>query len=84
MRATTVRVRPETRAVLEELAQSSGASVSEVVDRAVDDLRRRQFLEGLAEDFARLRANPEGWQAELEERNEWECTLADGLEPSFP
>lgn len=79
MRATTVRVRPETRAVLEELAESSGASVSELVERAVDDLRRRQFLEGLAEDFERLRADPERWQAEIEERAEWECTLADGI-----
>lgn len=80
MKATTVSVRPETRAVLEDLAQSSGASVSEVVDRAVDDLRRRQFLEGLAEDFERLRADPESWQAEIEERAEWDCTLADGLD----
>ena len=80
MRSSTVRVKEETRAVLKELAQHSGQTIPEVVERAVDDLRRRRFLEGLAEDFERLRADPVAWEEELEERKAWDCTLQDGLD----
>jgi hypothetical protein len=37
-------------------------------------------LEGLAQDFARLKADPLAWQAELEERAVWDATLSDGLD----
>ncbi len=30
--------------------------------------------------YAALRNNSEAWQAELEEREAWDITLADGLE----
>lgn len=51
-----------------------------ILDRAIEEYRRRQFLEGLRADFAALRRDPKAWQEELNERKEWDSTLGDGLE----
>lgn len=57
---------------MQALAQQHGATVVEVVHLAVDALERRDFLEGLGEDYRRLRDDPEGWGAYLRERREWD------------
>jgi hypothetical protein len=42
---------------------------------------RELFLKQANEDYARLKKeDPEGWKELLEERKEWEVTLADGLD----
>jgi hypothetical protein len=66
--------------ILCELAKETGKSPNEVLERALDDYCRRVFLEGLSADFARLKADPEAWAEELEERKRWEATLMDGLD----
>ncbi len=53
----------------------------EVLDKALDDFRRKVFFEGLAADYAALKAEPEAWAEELAERKLWETTLMDGLDP---
>lgn len=45
----------------------------------VRDVKRQDFLEGLAADFTALRNDPDAWQEEQAERAAWDCTLADGL-----
>jgi len=42
--------------------------------------RRQCFLEGLNSDFAALREREAEWQDELDERELWDQTLADGLD----
>lgn len=79
--ATTVRISTQTHRVLQELARDSGEAMAAIVDRAIDDYRRKQFLEGLAADFAALKRDPEAWKEELEERAIWDRALADGLDP---
>jgi len=44
------------------------------------DPRRREFLRGLADDFTVLRAREGTWHDEIQERLEWDHTLADDLE----
>ena len=51
-----------------------------VLDRAVEVYRRQSFLDALNADFTALRAKPDEWEEEMEERKLWEQTLADGLE----
>jgi hypothetical protein len=51
-----------------------------IFDHVVEAYRRRCFLEALNTDFAALKAQPEEWAAEVEERKLWEQTLADGLD----
>ncbi len=50
-----------------------------VLDHAVSAYRRTIFLEKLNEDYAALRADPQAWSEEMEERNLWEHSLSDGL-----
>ena len=63
---------------LAELARQDGKSLQSVIDRAIETYRRQRFLEGLHNDFAALRNDPDAWQAEKEERAAWDAALADG------
>jgi hypothetical protein len=75
-----MRVSAATHRKVKELAARRGTSMQEVVEEAVEQLRRQRFLEEANQAFAALRANPEAWAEEQEERALWEVTLADGLE----
>jgi hypothetical protein len=78
MAARILRIRRATHAKLRELAKEEGATVQEVLERAVEAYRRDRFLKDLAEDFAALRANPKAWAAEVAERKAWSTMrLAD-------
>lgn len=79
MASGTVRIRPETHEKLRKLADESGESMPDTLERAVDALYRREFLRGLADDYARLKADPKNWADELKERKLWDRTLGDGL-----
>lgn len=76
-----VRVSEQTRDRLRELATKDNESLQTVVDRAVEDYRRRRILEETNAAYAALRADPVDWQAELDERRLWDSTLMDGLDP---
>jgi hypothetical protein len=80
MSSRTVRISPQTHAKLKELAEQAGLPMPAVLERAVDEYERRKFLEGLNEDFARLRSDPKAWADELAERALFEGTLMDDLE----
>ena len=80
MSTVTVRIKKDTHRSLRELATHSGRTLPEVLEEAVETLRRQSFLEGLAGDFEALRNDPEAWQDELEERAAWDGTLRDDLE----
>ena len=72
---TTVRVRRPDSERLQSLAKDRHTTVIEVLHSAIDALERQEFLRGLSEDYQRLREDPERWQEQLAERQEWD-TLA--------
>ena len=76
---TTVRVKEETRAALRELANQTNQSMQDVLARAVELYRRERILEETNAAYAALRADPQHWQEEQQERAAWDATLADGL-----
>lgn len=80
MSSATVRISPRAHQALKELAKVTGEPMPAVLDRAIEDFRRRVFLEGLSQDFAELRADPKRWEEEQSERKTWDAALADGLE----
>jgi len=51
-----------------------------LVHKAVSEYRRRQILEAGNLANAALRAEPAALAEELEERDAWDVTLADGLD----
>jgi hypothetical protein len=46
----------------------------------VEELRRKHFLYGMAEDFEALRVRESTWVEENEERDAWDSTLGDDLD----
>ncbi len=68
--------------ILQELAEKTGQSMTDVLDKALDAYRRKLFFEQLNAGYAKLRADPQAWADELEERKLWDATLMDGLDPS--
>lgn len=81
MAGATVRVTEETRETLRELASRTGEPMQAILQRAVEDYRRRWFFDELNRAFAALRADPQAWAEELAEREAWDATIADGLDP---
>jgi len=80
MSTVTVRIHQHTHRSLREIASRTGRSMPEILDQAVEELRRQSFLQGLAEDFTALREDPQAWQEELEERAAWDGVLRDDLD----
>lgn len=75
-----VRITPEAHRTLKVMARHSGQSMPEILDHAIEQYRRRCFLEGLQADFAALKSKPKDWKQEQAERRAWDATLADGQE----
>jgi len=71
-----------TQKTLCALADRTGRSVEAILDQAVEDYRRKLFFQGLAADYAALKADPAAWEEELAERRLLEGTLMDGLDPT--
>ncbi|HEX2163088.1 MAG TPA: toxin-antitoxin system protein [Thermoanaerobaculia bacterium] len=80
MTTVTVRILESTHRCLREIAASTGRTMPEIVEEAVESLRRQRFLLGLADDFAALRTRPEEWKEELAERAAWDATVGDDLQ----
>jgi predicted transcriptional regulator len=80
MTTTTIRVSFHTRALLQELAQTSGRSMQAVLEQALEQYRRQQLLDATNAAYAAIHAAPETWADLKEERLAWDQTLVDGLE----
>jgi hypothetical protein len=80
MGTQTVRISKRTHQELVELSRQAGESMSDLIARAVEELRRKLLFEKANAAYAALRSDPSAWEEEIEDRNLWEGTLADGLE----
>lgn len=80
MAGTTVRISEEVHGRLHRLATERRASMNAVIESALTEYERKLFWSKTATEFQELRNNPKAWKAELEEREAWDVTLADGLE----
>jgi hypothetical protein len=61
------------------MAREDGQSMQDVLDSAIERLRRERFLHGANADFQALKRDPKAWNGELRDREIWEQTVADGL-----
>lgn len=78
MPSMTVRIDEVSRQTLRELAERRGESMQEVLATAIEEYRRRHFLETANSAFAALRKQPKAWKQEKQERKAWDRTLRDG------
>jgi predicted transcriptional regulator len=81
MAMPTVQISDASHRLLQELAEKTGQTMTEVLDKALDAYRRKVFFEQLNAGYAALRADPEAWAEHEAERKLWDATLMDGLEP---
>ena len=76
----TTRISQEARKILRELSEEENCTMQEIIDKALEEYRRKQFLEKSNQAYAKLRQNQEEWQEEKREREAWDNTQADGLD----
>lgn len=81
MSAPTVRITEESHQILKNLADQTGQTMMEVLDKALDAYRRKLFFEELDAGYAELRADPKAWAEHIAERKQWDATLMDGQAP---
>ncbi len=72
MSSTTVRISSATKSTLKVLSERTHRRMQEIVDEAIEQYRRRLFLDEANEGFAQLHADEERWAEELQERAAWD------------
>jgi predicted transcriptional regulator len=77
---STVTISNTSYQALAELSAISGKPIPTVLEEAIEQYRRQQFLTAANQAYIALRDRSEAWQEELEEREAWDITLKDGLE----
>jgi hypothetical protein len=75
-----LRVGNGTHQTLKQLAQRTGESMQAVLDKALEEYRRKQFFQELGGAFAAMQSVPSNWESELAEREAWADTLKDNLD----
>lgn len=81
MSTPAVPISDASHEILKELVEQTGLSMAVILDKALDEYRRKVFFERLNAAYAALRADPAAW-AELEaERRSMAGSLMDGLDP---
>lgn len=78
-RTPNVRISPHTHRLLRQLAEEEDSSMQSILDAALERYRRERFLRGANADYEALKGDHEAWKKELQERQAWETTLADGI-----
>lgn len=67
--AATIRLKPQTHKAFKATASLTGESLQDALDNAVQERRRRLYLEGLSADYAAFLKDPKG-SVDLDEENE--------------
>jgi hypothetical protein len=80
MQTQTVIISESAHQLLQQLADLEKTSTEVVLDRALEVYRREVFLRQANVAFANLKSDEEAWREELEERELWDNTVADGAE----
>ncbi len=74
----TTRISDQGLLTLRQLAELSSQSRPEILDEALEDLRRKRFFQQFNQQYAALQADAAAWGEEQTERRLWDQTSADG------
>lgn len=83
MPTSTVRIKPETREHLKQIADDEGLSLTEALAQVVEAARRQRIVDQANAGWAALKADPEAWANYRREVALFEGAIADGL-PTEP
>ena len=78
--AHTARISPESDAIINELVTKTGKSKIAIIEEALESYRFRERMRLFNESYTRLQDDKTMWEKELQERDELEGTIGDGLE----
>ena len=79
MDSLTIRVSRSTHGMLRDLADKTGDTMTDIVDRAVREYLRRCFWADYHAAYSALQADPQAWADLQDEVESWDSTSADGL-----
>ncbi len=82
--ASTVRIDDRAHATLVEIAAEERRPLGQMVAIAIDEYRKQKFWKGVADDFARLKADPVAWKDYQAEVAMWDGLTGDGLAHEEP
>lgn len=77
---TTVRIDKGTAEALRALASEDQVPMQRLLAQLVEQYRRQRILDQTSAAYAALRADPDAWREEQEERALWDHALMDGIE----
>lgn len=78
--SSTVRIDAKNKRLLKKLSEQEGRPQLKVLADALEQYRRNKIFEAANTAYAELKHDEKAWKEELEEREAWDGTLADGLE----
>jgi hypothetical protein len=79
-KTTTIRVTQKTYNGLKLIAGREHSTMQDALDKLMEEYENNKFFENLSQSVSDVKSNPSAWAEELNERREWDETLADGLE----
>ena len=77
MSSSTVRIGGRAKKTLESLSRQTNRTMQDILDEAVELLRRQTLLAETNAAYAQLRLDPQAWADELRERAAWEAAVSD-------
>jgi len=77
--AHTARITPMSDAIIQELATKTGKSKIIIIEEALEAFRFKERMRLFNESYEKLKADKKKWTKELNDREELEKTLLDGL-----
>ena len=75
----TIRISSTAHRSLAKMAEQTNTSLQEMLDRAVENERRRLLLERTNLAYSKLRQNKKAWKAWQAELRQLDATLNDGI-----
>jgi hypothetical protein len=75
----TARILESDRQLLQGLARETGKQQQQIIHEALAQYHREHLLDEINAAFEKLRADPEAWGQEMEEREAWDDAAADGF-----
>ena len=75
-----ITISMQAQRTIRALAVKTNLPVQEIVDRAVEELRRKLLFEEANAAYTALQEQPAAWKEIEREREVWDATLTDGLE----
>ena len=80
MSTITIRINEADKKTIDEIGKGSGESPQSIIHQAIEEYRRRRLLQEANEAYGKVRSDPKARKVELEERDAWDATVADGVE----